>query len=318
MVNYVIDTFLYARGINFNDDVMDPNLIRGGHDLAMQFYEEQWSDKFHLKLESFCKKVWNPWFEAGHWTVIDFTQPKSALYQIPAGISEEERFKIKSLLKSLKFPHDLDITRGTITWMADYKFKVKTNRGIWIKTKDYDKYYALNAPFLILIWCDDREARYIHTIRDDPSKYRFVEYGGVGYYDIEEDCVEVKHPDVILENPIPERFYEYIAWLKKLSEYGLKGEQPPPKIIVTDEDIEEAVEEIKTHDLKSILVFRQRARLFPPSKKRGKPPILDVGTAVKIRDLRASGYPYRKIAQELNVSVGMVQRTLKRFKEQDC
>jgi len=273
------------------------------------------NSEFELEHEEFCKKVWKPWLEAGGWTVIDLTQPQSPLYQIPKGISEEEKIKLKAYLKSLCFPHDLDITRGDITWMADYKFHKNTKHGIWISKVDYDKYYSLKAPFILLIWCDDRKARYIHTISDNPSKYRIETLdtyeGYIQYYDITADCIEVKSPDIKLE--VPQRFDEYITWLKKLSEYGLKGKEPPPKIIIKPEDIDNAMKELSHKGLTHIIMVRKYKRTFP-KRSRGKPSKLDIGLAVKIRDLKQAGYSYRKIAKELNVSLGMVQRALKQLK----
>jgi len=197
-------------------------MLKEGDAIAKRFYEAQTqgSKKFNLEMEAFCKKVWEPWINAGKWILIDLTQPKTASFQIEEKPwTPEIKKEVRNYFNTFKFPHDFEIIRNVEHWICDYKFKCKTSDGIGIEREDYDKYFNSEIPcFLLFIWANDKKKRFIHWVHN-PSKYKVKDYGTEAeFYDITEDCIEPALCDVPLKGPIPKGLRRYWAWRLRLNE----------------------------------------------------------------------------------------------------
>jgi len=202
-------------------------MLKEGDSIAERFYQGK-VKKFNLEMEAFCKKVWEPWINAGRWILIDLTQPKTASFQVEEKPwSPEVKGDVRIYLSTLKFPHDLEIIRRDEHWIGDYKFKCKTAQGIGIEKEDYDKYFSLGVPnFLLFIWANDRKKRLIHRVQN-PSKYKIKDFGTEKeYYVIDDDCIEPAQTDVPLKGPIPKGLKGYWAWRLRLNELASDGWYP--------------------------------------------------------------------------------------------
>lgn len=263
-------------------------MLKEGDAIAKRFYQAQGSKKFNLEMEAFCKKVWEPWINAGRWILIDLTQPKTASFQVEEKPwSPEVKRDVRIYLSTLKFPHDLEINRRDEHWIGDYKFKCKTAQGIGVEKEDYDKYFSLGVPnFLLFIWANDRKRRLIHRVQN-PSKYNIKDFGTeLEFYDITEDCIEPAQHDVPLKGPLPKGLKRYWAWRLGLNE--LASDRLYPEMIEpieanfkkVEDDFDKGLE-----FLESIDIPRRMTRIVLP-KTQDKGPTKLEPIALKITEDR--------------------------------
>lgn len=180
----------------------------------------------NLGPEDICKAKFKPWFEAGGWTVQEFTNKQSAEFQIPEVIKSVMsctkpeglaiiEAELKKYAASMNFPHDGEATRGQFMFCFDYKSIQKSvNNQVLAVKEDYDKYWSWHKPFFyLLFYTQNTDKIYIHEIRDpikaDYQVRPLPRYkdgkivGSVSYYNVTADCVELKVPEVPITFPKP-------------------------------------------------------------------------------------------------------------------
>ena len=228
--------------------------------------------------EEKCKRAFKPWFDAGGWTVQDYTDPESANFQIPGILSElhyaadRERLrpKLYDYVKSRKFQHDGDATRGGFLFSFDYKYHAVSYAGLGIKKADYNKYWRLNKPwFYVLLYAEDKQKIYTHQLRDpDKACYKVTLYGGYEYYNVEDDCVEAKFPDFPFTFPMLTEEMSGIESIALIIAFGRWADNSfkAPFEHWTEDDLQEArrIIERPIHSVRIDLKFRKwRRTLFP-------------------------------------------------------
>jgi len=212
--------------------------------------------------EEKCKKMWKPWFDAGGWRVQDFTKPETAKFQISDILNKIKNSEDKEMLRPLlynflncfDFPHDGEATRGRFTFCFDYKYKPDTRYGIWIKVKDYNKYWSYHKPwFYILVWAEDRQKRYMHQLCN-PAKYPkcLLDYY---YYKIPDD--DWWEPNPMLQMPI--MVPENLSDVNSLAFIFAVNREPHNPTINADDKAK--ARKIVTSQKREILKIMRRIRL---------------------------------------------------------
>jgi len=242
------------------------------------------SSGLSLVEEEKCKAIWDPWFKAGSWNVQLFTSGESAEFQIPKVIKnikdkvqdsealKEIESELLKYAKSLKFPHDGEASRGKFMFCFDFKFKRSTPHGIFVKKAVYDKYWSWHKPyFYLLIWANDKQKRYIHQIRE-PSKYRVIWLPSAkpyvdeeAYYDITEDCEEIKIPDAPIKFPKPTEdlsvveSYAIIFAANRWADNNFKGE-----FQINADDMQRARELLNKSNREILILLLRDTKILKP------------------------------------------------------
>lgn len=210
-------------------------LLYKGDDVASQFNQKNGGEgdkEFQLKMEDYCKEIWSPFFESNcvkRWNVIDLTQAATEYFQVnKLGVSVQTEIAIKTFLKGLSFPCDGIMYRWVCMLPFDYKFKVKTKRGIGIEVDVYNGYYKkyaeLSIPLWLLIWDNYQKKRFAHKVQN-PTEYATTDYEGTTdklYYDITADCQEVQLLPFTMP-PEPKNAFEEIALHLKSQDPNWQG-----------------------------------------------------------------------------------------------
>lgn len=201
---------------------------------------------FNLTPEERCKEHWEPWFKRGKWSVMDFTQPKSAQFQIPDLLKRLEPYmknvqaakaiinrELLTFLVNLRFPFDGIATRGKFMFCFDYKFIRNSSKGLAIERDAYDKYWKWQLPWLyILLYANDKDKLWIHQIQD-PSKLKLFAPTELDHYDVTKHSWQPISPEVPFAIEIPTSLEQAIAQILKINEFDKAYERydatPSPK-----------------------------------------------------------------------------------------
>ena len=187
---------------------------------------------FDLSPEEKCKQRWAPWFKRGKWSIIDFTQPKSAQLQILDLLKSIEPYmkngqaakaiinrELLTFLVNLRFPFDGIATRGAFMFCFDYKFIRNSSKGLAIAKDAYDKYWRWQLPwFYILLYTNDKGKLWMHQIQD-PSKLNLFAHTELDHYDVTKHSWEPINPEVPFAIEIPTSVEQAIAQILKINEF---------------------------------------------------------------------------------------------------
>jgi len=197
--------------------------------------------------ERYAWPKFRQWLKRGGWNYKRFRYPKDITdTEIDVlQISEEDKIKLKQMLKTIDFDHDGMINRGLDTWFFDLKYKNKSKYKTLVNEDSYKAYFelsrALDIPFILVVYVHEEDKLYFHRVRDpklEPKPRRFwdkkpAERGGQKWvYDMPESeywlVTGFSVPWKVPKNSL----VEYYIWAMKVQEAyesWLKGEKYVPK-----------------------------------------------------------------------------------------
>lgn len=237
---------------------LSPNMLSESDELDREYNEERvkaWEEhrkrKFSLREENFCIRVWQPWFKAGGWSLIDLTRSGSTLLQVDdMDISDSVKSLIWMSLDGI-FPCDGVIFRWGQLFPIDYKFIHKASYGLGVIEKDYKGYYdgyvAKSIPFILLIWDNLHKMRWTHLVSKSILS-RHAEYDE-RYLDITEDCV--KPSFIPFKNPNPKNAIEQLTAQLKAQDLDWHGS-------LTEECCLQTLKNLQTNKLQQLFTTVER------------------------------------------------------------